>query len=278
MTPCSKVVPSQGAKMSNRHEASNQIDWQERAFDFPVGSYVYPFMSGNRDLMGRVVATYPAIGMVDVQWPHGSERHPVEELQRYEEENYIPPSVEHETVPGGVPASSLSVDTNGSSIPNVAETEGIQDWLPGGIGDKTLPKDVSPEQLVKGIKVEMEHTEDPAIAREIALDHLTEDAKYYDKLETIEKHGNQRVAEAWVKKALYWASSDRKYKCSDDEASSGNYLCPKCKQASLKRAVYKRRGGQSEKLLGCPKCLFLIKREDIIGDPSYVDISDEGVL
>jgi hypothetical protein len=226
-------------------------------------------MSGNRDLMGRVVAVYPAIGMVDVQWPHGSERHPVEELQRYEEENYIPTPVDQASVPGGTPVSDL--DTDGTPIPKVAETDGIRDWLPGGIGDKTSPDSVSSEQLAKGIKVEMEHTSDPNIAREIAIDHLTEDAKYYDKLETIEKHGNRRVAEAWVKKALYWASSDRKYKCSDEEGTSGEYLCPKCRQATLRKAVYKRRGGQSEKLLGCPNCLFLIKKTDIIGDPDYFD-------
>ena len=126
-------------------------------------------------------------------------------------------------------------------------------------------------QLEKGVKVEMEHTSDTNIAREIALDHLTEDPLYYDKLETIEKHGSLRVAEAWVKKALYWASSDRKYRATDDECSSGSYTCPRCKQESLRKAVYKRRGGVSEKLLGCPKCLFLIKREDIIGDPSYIE-------
>jgi hypothetical protein len=37
----------------------------------------------------------------------------------------------------------------------------------------------------------MEHTNDRAVAREIAVDHLTEDPKYYDKLEKIEKHGGE---------------------------------------------------------------------------------------
>ena len=268
----------------SRRIASNQIDWQQRSFDFPVGSYVYPFLSGNRDLMGRVVAIYPAIGMADVQWPHGSERVPVEELQRYEEENYIPPGVDDSTVPGGTPASVVkadgesdapNLDKNGEPIPKVAETKGIHDWLPGGLGDGVSPDDVPADQLVKGIKVEMEHTSDPNIARELAVDHLTEDPKYYDKLEVMEKKAStQRVAEAWVKKALYWGSSDRKYKCSDAERSSGEYLCPRCRQAVLRKAVYKRRDGQSEKLLGCPNCLFLIKRTDIIGDPDYFDVSE----
>lgn len=42
-------------------------------------------------------------------------------------------------------------------------------------------------QLSKGIKAEQEHTEDLALAREIALDHLNEFPDYYDRLEKVEK-------------------------------------------------------------------------------------------
>ena len=41
-------------------------------------------------------------------------------------------------------------------------------------------------QLEKGIKVEMEHTKSRLKAKEIAMDHLFEDPKYYDKLKKIE--------------------------------------------------------------------------------------------
>lgn len=64
-----------------------------------------------------------------------------------------------------------------------------KDQIPGGLADKGSPKNVDPKQIEKGIKVEMEHTDSKEIAREISLDHLTEDPKYYDKLEKIEKHG-----------------------------------------------------------------------------------------
>jgi len=42
------------------------------------------------------------------------------------------------------------------------------------------------DQLKKGIKVELEHTTDESIAREIALDHLAEKPDYYDRLEKVE--------------------------------------------------------------------------------------------
>lgn len=54
--------------------------------------------------------------------------------------------------------------------------------LGGGKGDLTNPSDVDPTQLSTGIQIEMEHTNDPKIAQEIALDHLTEDPEYYTKL------------------------------------------------------------------------------------------------
>jgi hypothetical protein len=44
---------------------------------------------------------------------------------------------------------------------------------------KLTEKDVDPKQLEKGIEVEMEHTDDSEKAKEIALDHLSENPKYY---------------------------------------------------------------------------------------------------
>lgn len=51
-----------------------------------------------------------------------------------------------------------------------------------GVPEPTLAK-----QLAKGIETELEHTEDRALAKEIALDHIAEMPDYYDKLENMEK-------------------------------------------------------------------------------------------
>lgn len=59
------------------------------------------------------------------------------------------------------------------------------DILPGGKGDRLSPGDVDSDELALGIKVEMEHTDDPQLAMEIALDHLKEDPHYYTKLQTV---------------------------------------------------------------------------------------------
>lgn len=59
--------------------------------------------------------------------------------------------------------------------------------LPGGRGDMLTEGDVDPDQLEVGIRVEMEHTNDSKIAREIALDHLAEIPDYYSRLEEMEQ-------------------------------------------------------------------------------------------
>jgi hypothetical protein len=58
-----------------------------------------------------------------------------------------------------------------------------EDLLPGGKGESAAPESVDPTQLAMGITVEMEHTQDERIAKEIALDHLQENPNYYSELQ-----------------------------------------------------------------------------------------------
>lgn len=66
--------------------------------------------------------------------------------------------------------------------------------LVGGLGDDRPDDDFDIEQLEAGIAVEMEHTDDPEKAKEIAKDHLAEDAEYYRKLRQIEPERNEMAA------------------------------------------------------------------------------------
>lgn len=42
------------------------------------------------------------------------------------------------------------------------------------------------KELEKGIETEKEHTDSDSVAKEIAMDHLVEDPKYYSKLKKME--------------------------------------------------------------------------------------------
>jgi len=65
-----------------------------------------------------------------------------------------------------------------------------KDKIPGGLADDKSPEDFDPGAIEKGVEVELEHTTDKQIAEEIAMDHLTEDSEYYEKLEVMESHAN----------------------------------------------------------------------------------------
>lgn len=54
-----------------------------------------------------------------------------------------------------------------------------EDVIPGGLADNKQSDNFDTTELKKGISIEMEHTNDPEIAKEIAMDHLTEDPYYY---------------------------------------------------------------------------------------------------
>jgi len=59
--------------------------------------------------------------------------------------------------------------------------------LPGGKAASRRPSDFDPVQLHAGALVEFEHTKDPCVAREIAMDHLTERWDYYIRLRKMER-------------------------------------------------------------------------------------------
>jgi len=55
----------------------------------------------------------------------------------------------------------------------------VKDQVPGGVGDGKPDSDFDPKQLAEGIRIEVEHTKDKDLAKEIAKDHLTELPNYY---------------------------------------------------------------------------------------------------
>ena len=79
-----------------------------------------------------------------------------------------------------------------------------EDKIPGGLAKGMTLNDIAKKHnisvdtivkdLKKGMKVEMEHTTDVNVAKEIAFDHLYEDPKYYDKLAKMEAESITEVA------------------------------------------------------------------------------------
>lgn len=60
--------------------------------------------------------------------------------------------------------------------------------IPGGFAHGKPDSEFDPDQLEKGIRIELEHTGDIGVAKEIAKDHLVEmPDDYYDRLEEMEE-------------------------------------------------------------------------------------------
>ena len=59
--------------------------------------------------------------------------------------------------------------------------------IPGGLAEGKPDSDFDANALAQGIKVEMEHTDNKKVAKEISKDHLMEDPHYYTKLAKMEK-------------------------------------------------------------------------------------------
>lgn len=114
-TDRSGMLPLQG--QARQADAGN---WQARGQEFEVGQSVRLFGGREAD-EGRVVAVWPGIGMVDVQWPHTNNRHPVEDLQIISagDDPFVTPR--HEDVPGG-PGSQDGV-SSGAPQNNFIERE-----------------------------------------------------------------------------------------------------------------------------------------------------------
>jgi ADP-ribose pyrophosphatase YjhB (NUDIX family) len=70
--------------------------------------------------------------------------------------------------------------------------------LPGGLAAKKHPADFDAVKLWMGTQVEMEHTNNWSLAREIAMDHLVEDPQYYTKLILMERSNPLHKSEAKV--------------------------------------------------------------------------------
>lgn len=76
---------------------------------------------------------------------------------------------------------------------NAVRKAASDDKLPGGEADGMPDSKFPTEALAEGTEHEHEHTDDDATAKEIAKDHLSEDARYYDKHKEAEQVRRPRI-------------------------------------------------------------------------------------
>lgn len=110
--------------MRKRADASN--NWQARAQEFRIGQAVQLVIGGDE---GRVVSVFPAIGMIDIQFPNGNLRFPVEDvnIRNPEFDPFIAPK--NETVPGGAGSGALTPTGNDGEAISIPESRVASRYL-----------------------------------------------------------------------------------------------------------------------------------------------------
>lgn len=100
---------------------------------------------------------------------------------------------------GKMSLSGLTLTFDKEMAPDVEETvaaslvggsyvyESWKDRLKGGEADDKSPSDFPKKKLASGAAHEREHTDDPHLGKEIAMDHLVDDPDYYEKLAAVEE-------------------------------------------------------------------------------------------
>lgn len=98
-------------------------------------------------------------------------------------------------------AFHITIAKRRKNVLRANEVSKAADLLPGGLGDDKPDNVFAAAALTTGKKHEKEHTTNSAIAKEIAKDHLTEDPKYYQKLEKVEKDAYGRYSSGTAESA-----------------------------------------------------------------------------
>lgn len=82
----------------------------------------------------------------------------------------------------------------------------IKDRVKGGDGQRTSLDTLDPKELAMGLRVELEHSDDPEVALDIARDHLSVYPNYYTRLKKAKLA--DELEESLRKKRLGTQSSD----------------------------------------------------------------------
>jgi len=231
------------------------INYWKLTRDFSPGDSVQKFMPGFSQVSpfyGRVTAVLKGIGFIDVQWPFGNERVSPEELVRVNPEFsfYLPPTLDFSYYPGWDVEKSRQSSARKhiwrtTELPQGFHKELARTWSKGAsevaaydelwnrYASQSVNDDALREEIQKWYR----------FARNTVDVYLTEFAR---------------------KAATYWAAQNRQHRATKSEVEAKKPNCPKCGN-TMRKTLYKMAEGEKIHLFACPKDLFIIRRDDIMG-------------
>jgi ribosomal protein S27AE len=228
------------------------IDYWKLTKDFTPGSTVQKYMPGDpgglSPFVGRVTAVHRGLGCVDVQWPFGNERVFPDELVIVNPQllRYLPPTLDQSYTSYDI----IKGRKAGEKLWRTVE-------LPAGfhrdmasLWSKNASEVSAYDELWRKYS---SLAEDEAIRDEVG--------KFYLVARNLV---DMRIQSMAAKSAAYWVAQNRQYRVTQEELGFKKPACPKCGK-SMRKATYKMDKGAKHRLFACPKCMFLIKRESLLG-------------
>jgi hypothetical protein len=236
------------------------IDYWKLVREFSVGDMVQRYAPGQggyslSPFLGRVTAVHRGLGVLDVQWPYGNERMFPDDIVQVHPAatSWFPPALMDQTYMGLDTQKARELWASAAArklwrtteVPQGFHLDLARLWTKGA-GEVQAYDDLWQKYAKFG-------TGDDAIKDEVRKFYLV----------------GRNLAEAYVQEfarrsAAYWVAQNRQYRVTKKEHDSKKPLCPKCGTA-LKRTTYKMDKGSKHRLFACPKDLFLIKQDSILG-------------
>lgn len=229
------------------------IDLWKLAAGFKQGDTVQRFSPtfALSPYVGRVTAVHRGLGVLDVQWPHANERLSADEIVKVNPKvtTFLPPEFDQSYDSYDIQKArakwASSSPWAGSQLPSGFYTGLAQSWA-GGASEMAAYDDAWHRYAAQGVN-------DDALRAEVQ--------KFY---QVGERLGDLRIEQHAVKAAAYWVAQNRQYRVTSGEVQLGKPRCPKCATA-MRRTTYKMDKGARVRLFACPKDLFLIKSDAILG-------------
>lgn len=230
------------------------VDYWALCDDFKAGSTVQKYMPGDpgglSPFVGRVTAVHKGLGMIDVQWPTGNERVSSDELVVVNPalQRYLPPSLDQ---------TYLGYDTaQGRTASDRKLWRQLE--VPQG-----FHKDLARLWLRKASEV---IAYDEMYRRYAMLgvldDHIRDEVTRFYQVAT--NLVDLRLRNHAAKTAAYWVAQNRQYRVTQQELDGKKPCCPKCGKR-MRKTTYMMEEGTRQRLWACPKDLFLIKQDHMLG-------------
>ena len=225
------------------------IDYWQLCDDFKAGASVQRYWPGHpgglSPFVGRVTAVHKGLGMIDVQWPQGAERVSSDELVIVNPalQRYLPPSLDQQYL------AADSLKERKASWRTLEVPQGFHQDL-ARMWSRKASEIVAYDEMWR------------KYANGVAdLTIRDEVQKFYRVAKNLL---DMRIQQHARKTAAYWVAQNRQYRVTQGELAMGKPSCPKCSRP-MRKTTYAMEEGTRQKLWACPKDLFLIHQEHMLG-------------